>query len=337
MIDDVPGWPAGDPVRRDAADAADRVARRVRSLASAWPLKAGGGEGDVWRHLAAAGREDLAVARLLEGHVDALRILAEAGRDPVPGAVYGVWASASGGTGLTLDGDELDGVLRYCSGAWFLDRALVVAAAPDGRRLYDVDVRGAALTRHEDTWPAVGMDVTRSVDVTVRGARLAPGDAVGPPGFYLDRPGFTAGGAGVAAVWLGGAAGVVAAVVAGLQARRRQDGHGPTPHQLAHVGAMTVAVSGADAVLDALAARVDGGTTLTAADALLARSAVEAAAGEVLRRAPRVTGPTPMCRDAAFAHRLADLEVYVRQHHAEADLERLGTHVLDGTLRGGRR
>jgi heme oxygenase len=38
-----------------------------------------------------------------------------------------------------------------------------------------------------------------------------------------------------------------------------------------------------------------------------------------------------MCRDAEFAHRLADLEVYVRQHHAEADLERLGGHVLDGT------
>ena len=329
MIGDVPGWPAGQPVPRDAADAAGRVADRVRSLAAAWPLKPGDGEGDVWRHLSAAGREDLAVARLLEGHVDALRILAEAGREPVHGAVYGVWASASGGTGLALAGGELDGVLRYCSGAWFLDRALVVAAAPDGRRLFDVDVRGGGLTRHEDTWPAVGMDVTRSVDVTVRGLRAGADDAVGPPGFYLDRPGFTAGGVGVAAVWLGGAAGVLDTVVSGL---RRLE---PAPHQLAHVGAMTVAVTAADAVLDALAARHDAGAALTAADALLARSAVESAVGDVLARAPRVTGPTPMCRDAAFAHRLADLGVYVRQHHAEADLERLGHAVLDGGHPGG--
>jgi len=44
-----------------------------------------------------------------------------------------------------------------------------------------------------------------------------------------------------------------------------------------------------------------------------------------------------MCRDAAFAHRLADLEVYIRQHHAEVDLERLGADVLDGTPVLGRR
>jgi hypothetical protein len=308
------------------------VAGRVRALAAAWPLKPDAPEGEVWRHLAAAGREDLAVARLLEGHVDALRILAEAGRDPVPGAVYGVWASASGGTGLTLDAGTVGGRMRYCSGAWFLDRALVVAASSAGRRLVDLDVRSPALTRDEDTWPAVGMDVTRSVDVTVADARVAPDDLVGRPGFYLDRPGFAAGGAGVAAVWLGGAAGVLDAVVVGL------DEHGATPHQLAHVGAMTVAVTGADAVLAALADRHAAGAGITPADALAARGAVEAAVGVVLARAPRVTGPTPMCRDAAFAHRLADLAVYVRQHHAEADLERLGTHVLEGApVLGGRR
>jgi hypothetical protein len=155
---------------------------------------------------------------------------------------------------------------------------------------------------------------------------VGDGDLVGPPGFYLDRPGFAAGGVGVAAVWLGGAAGVLADVVTGL---RR---FGPTAHQRAHVGAMTVALAGAGAVLDGLAARYDGGTPLTAADALLGRSAAEAAVAVVLERAPRVTGPTPMCRDAAFAHRLADLQVYVRQHHAEADLERLGEHVV-GTER----
>jgi hypothetical protein len=35
-----------------------------------------------------------------------------------------------------------------------------------------------------------------------------------------------------------------------------------------------------------------------------------------------------MCRDPRFAQRLADLQVYVRQHHAEKDMAAIGKAVL---------
>jgi hypothetical protein len=333
--------PDAEPqVDRAAPDAPERVAGEVRRLALSWPVPAHAGALETWRALSALGRTDLAVARLVEGHVDALRILAEAGRAPVPGAVYGVWASASGGTGLSAEagqdgGWRVEGSMRFCSGAWFIDRALVVISAPDGLRLVEIDVRaaqqpGGALIRDDASWPAVGMDATRSVDIAVHALAVSAADAVGGPGFYLDRPGFAAGGVGVAAVWLGGAAKVLDRLLQTLS------GKPGSAHQRAHLGAIAVSIAAADALLGELAQRMDspqlpGGWD----DAVAARTGVELAVETVLSRAPRVSGATGLCRDAGFAHQMADLAVYIRQHHAESDYEQLGGRLLEtGVLLG---
>jgi hypothetical protein len=42
----------------------------------------------------------------------------------------------------------------------------------------------------------------------------------------------------------------------------------------------------------------------------------------------RALGPAPLATDREHAQRVADLTVYLRQHHAERDLARLGE--LDG-------
>jgi hypothetical protein len=98
---------------------------------------------------------------------------------------------------------------------------------------------------------------------------------------------------------------------------------------------MAATIATADALLGELGARTSAERDLPAEDASAARTAVELAVEEVLHRAPRVSGPTPLCRDAQFAHRVADLGVYVRQHHAEADYEQLGRRLLaSGELLG---
>ncbi|GAA3619438.1 acyl-CoA dehydrogenase family protein [Kineosporia mesophila] len=326
----------GQAVDRSAPDAADRVADAVRTVVltlgdelPTGPLL------PLWQTLAALGHADLTVARLAEGHIDAVRILHEAGRAPVPDAVYGVWASASGGTGLTAStttgetgetgetGWTVNGTMRFCSGAWFIDRALTVVSTDEGKVLVDIDVRSRHLARLDDTWPSLGMDASRSVDIEVHDLPVPRDAAVGGPGFYLDRPGFTLGGAGVAAVWLGGAHGL-------LHSLLRNQTRAANPHQLAHLGAMAVAISSADALLTSLA-----GQPLSLADMTAARTAVELAVLEVLTRAPRVTGPNGLCRNGEIAHRLADLEIYVRQHHGEADYEQIGAHLVEtGTLLG---
>ena len=293
-----------------------------------------------WRLLAGLGRTDLVLARLVEGHLDAIAILAEAGREPVSGAVYGVWASASGRTGLRLDrsgvAGSLDGTMRFCSGAGLLDRALVIARDADDQVLVlDIDALDGRVAPVPGTWPALGMDASDSLDVAVHDLPVRPADALGPPGWYVERTGLHLGGIGVAAVWLGGAHGLLDATAAALRVVGADD------HQRAHIGAVVVALESAAAVLVESSRRLDGcprdpETGLPqlpdgelARVALGCRSAVEAAVGVALARLPRVAGPVLLARDGEYVHRLADLEVFVRQHHGERDLARLGTAELD--------
>jgi alkylation response protein AidB-like acyl-CoA dehydrogenase len=225
-------------------------------------------------------------------------------------------------------GTRLAGTVRFCSGANLLDRALV-AAAPDGDPaacwLVDVDLTDERIHRDQDSWQAIGMDASDSVDVRFAGLPIDQHDVIGEPGWYLRRRGFHLGGAGVAAVWLGGAAGVLDSVLATLRDAKSVD-----EHQLAHVGALQAGLGAADALLARTALLLDADPGLDpTTPAATAKSAVERAAWEVLDRAPRITGPTPLCRDHRFAQQLADLQVYVRQHHAERALAALGRAVLE--------
>ncbi len=86
-----------------------------------------------------------------------------------------------------------------------------------------------------------------------------------------------------------------------------------------------MALGAARTVLDDAAARIDADPGRSAHRlALRVRATVETAAGQVIDRVGRALGASPLCRDAAHARRVADLTVYLRQSHAEGDLEQLG-------------
>ncbi len=58
------------------------------------------------------------------------------------------------------------------------------------------------------------------------------------------------------------------------------------------------------------------------------RAIVADAAETVLRTADHALGPAPLVADDAHARRVADLHLYLRQHHAERDLARLGRDLI---------
>jgi hypothetical protein len=294
----------------------------VRSGRLDLPLPGGGRTGERWAALAELAEEDLSLARLAEGHADALAILAEVGAaPPSAGSRWGVWAAQPPGPRLEARqagaGWRLDGIKRYCSGARSCTDALVTAAAPDGSRLFAVSTRD--LSPVPGSWPAVGMAASDTLDVRFADVAATP---VGEPGGYVNRPGFAHGGAGVAACWYGGARGVGRALLAA--AAERDIG----PHGLAHLGAVDIALDTAKTVLEAAAAEIDAdpgdqqdGGRLRA---LRVRALVEATATEVMGRVGRALGAGPLSHDEAHARRVADLTVYLRQHHAERDLAELG-------------
>lgn len=285
------------------------------------PRPGGGRTLDRWTTLASLTARDVALGRLSEGHADAVTILAELG-SPVPaGHAWGVWAAAPD----SLQARETDGawavsgVRPWCSGAGTCTRALVTAAAPDGIRLFAVDV--ARTEPIDGTWPAVGMAAsdTRSVRFDA-----VPADPVGEPGAYVDRPGFWHGSIGVSACWYGGAVGAARMLLDRVRAGKLAG----DPHALAHLGAVEVSLGAARDVLRATAFALDADPASDRrAEALRVRATVERAATAVLDHVGRSTGAGPLCQDREHARRVADLTVYLRQNHAEHDLAALGQAV----------
>jgi hypothetical protein len=58
------------------------------------------------------------------------------------------------------------------------------------------------------------------------------------------------------------------------------------------------------------------------------RGTVARAVEEIVVRTGHALGPAPLALDAAHAKRVADLTLYVRQHHAERDQASLGSALV---------
>ncbi|CAN7371113.1 acyl-CoA dehydrogenase [Terrabacter sp. LjRoot27] len=330
-----------DDLRGRLREGRDPVATTelVRAWPDAFPLPGSGSTRTLWDSLASVAAVDLTAARTLEPHLDALAILAEAHSAghtvpaPVPDdASWGVFAAEGPGVRLEArdaSGDapgtvRLHGTKPWCSLAGSLSHALVTAWDSDTtRRLYAVRLGPSnRVTVQPSAWFARGLTAVPSGPVDFDGAEAVP---VGPTGWYLERPGFAWGGMGVAAVWYGGAVGVA----------RRLLRRGREPDQIAqmHVGAVDAGLWAARTCLADAAYRVDDGRAAGEDGALLAlrvRHVVSRVAESVVERVGHATGPAPLALEDDHAARVADLQLYLRQEHAERDEAALGRHVLGG-------
>lgn len=274
------------------------------------------------RALAEVARVDLCLARLVEGHIDAHRILAEADTRPCEG-VYGVWASRSAGTGVRATqgpaGWRLTGQVRFASGIDVIDRVLLPGWVDDRTHLL-FDIEAGDVEPDRSTWHTAAMDASRSFTVTVD---TTVGGPIGEENFYLDRPGFAVGGLGVAAVWAGGARALTDQVATGLRA------FSASPHQLRRLGRMDHAAWQARVLVEHVAQGLDDldrdAVEHTVASA---RSGVVDACETVIDEAAKIVGPGGLVGSARLARTLADLQLYIRQHHADHVWEATGQRTL---------
>ncbi len=303
-----------------------------------WPADLRPGRGvtvRLWEVLATLAASDLAIARAVEPHLDALAILGQArvALPPdlsAPGTTWGVYAAEGPGVRLdahpTASGWVLDGVKPWCSLAGRLDAALVTAHLPEGgRSLFAVRLHDDGVTVLDEPWASRGLTEIASTGVAFS---RVPAVAVGEPGWYLSRPGFWWGGIGVAACWHGGAVGIARRVFE--EAVRKPDDRLLSMHLGAldeRLEAARLALTHAALVVDAAAAgtAVPDGSVL----AKRVRATVARTCEDVLRTAAHALGPAPLAMEPAHAKRVADLEIYVRQHHAERDDASLGAALVD--------
>jgi alkylation response protein AidB-like acyl-CoA dehydrogenase len=285
------------------------------------PLPGGGDTPARHRHLAAIARDNLSVGRVLEAHTDAIAIAAEGGHAVRSDALYGVWASdgAQSRLNATLREDgrwSLSGLKQYCSGSSFCTAALVTAWHEDGVLLFDVSLDLPGVRVEAPTWANSAFADTATGPVSFDAVTVTADSLLKGANWYLNRPGFWHGAIGPAACWSGGAACLIAAATA----LNRRDAH-----SRAQVGALQSLLWGFEAILTQAGSEIDNDPAdsqgLAHSRALKVRHLVERWCTETLDRFGRATGPQLLAFDAHIAKQYAALALYIRQCHAERDLE----------------
>lgn len=327
----------------------------ARTEGNSWPQPGGGNTGRLWELLASVATVDVAASRVFEPHLDAQAILAQAGQDPADGpGAWGVFAAEGPGASLQAKADGagilLSGSKPWCSLAPLLDRAVITAhTETGGRAAFAVDLRHPGVTCEEPGWVARGL---REIPSGTVHFRQVPAKPLGGEGWYFSRPGFAWGGMGVAACWLGGAVGVARDYKNSLAAGA-ESGREPDQIALAALGETDRILAAALQYLARTAALIDGGglgdghastgsgkpdaggskpgTYCSAwSEALRVRGTVAAAVERVLTLVSENRGPGPLVFNEPYAKRMADLALYVRQHHAMRDDAQLGKLTLKG-------
>lgn len=286
-------------------------------------------------------RADLPLARLFEGHVDALQIVARYGdadttREALAaaanGGAFGVWNAALPGEPLRIEDGRLHGGKSFASGAGLLSHAVVGVETPEGQRLFLVDLVASSPEIDRDWWRVVGMQRSETHVVRWAGAPPSSFTAVGAPGDYAREPWFTGGALRFVAAHAGGVAALFDHVRDHLLATNRAD----DPHQSGRLADLYVAAEGAAAaVRGAARAWFDVGDAAKVAHVAAARIAVAGLADRAITIAEQAVGVQGLFADHPLSAALTDLMVYLRQPAPDAQRMRVGKAAADGLLAPG--
>jgi len=274
------------------------------------------------------GRASLSVGRLVEGHMNAMKLIALYGTPDQArrhlaaareGGVYGIWG-ADDKRPVTVEGEtggrlRLSGGKRFASGLGTVTRAVVTATHPDGLRLAIADVSDA---RRADpgSWNTSGMRATKSGTYDVDGMTA---ETLGAAGDYLREPHFQGGVWRYAAVHTGGLEALAEEVRLAVCSAGE-----PGEAQLHRLARLASLAHRARLLVEDAArqAEAPGAGETAVALSLAAREEVETACLDAIALADRALGTRSFAtghradlvrRDLAFFLRQADLDGKLRQ------------------------
>ncbi|HTI34427.1 MAG TPA: hypothetical protein VL422_12165, partial [Miltoncostaea sp.] len=300
------------------------------------PARAPGEEWSLVRRVAAA---DGSVARILDGHLNAVERVALLApgplRDEELAAVatgrrrMGVWGAdplPHEGAPATLEGApgdrRISGGKVFCSGAGGIDRALVTARDRAGRpvlALVDLS-EGVAIDR--DWYRGSGLRTAESHRVRFEGARVLA--VLGAPGELVREPWFSRDAIRTAACWAGLADRAAAAVLDALAAR-------PEIGDLEALAAGRIAgaIATIDRWLDGAAREAARADADLRATSVQLRAAVADACRTILDEGTRATGSRPLVDGGALDRCRRDLDLFLLQHRLDPMVARLGRAAIE--------
>ena len=266
-----------------------------------------------------AGRCDLPLARLFEGHIDALQIISRYGGGAVAsavedlarsGAMFGVWNAPDPHKPLNFGKCGLGGAKSFASGAGILTHALVTTSAGTGDvQLYMVDLSSAPPTIDRSWWDVTGMtrSETHRVEWSGNSSGVTP---IGQAGDYERQPWFSGG----ALRFVAAQAGAIAAIADRTAAVLTDRGHADSPVQASRLGTLAgLAASASALVVQTASSWFDRSDAENLACTALARTMIFDFAEQAIDLSRRAVGVGAAFRAQPICAVLADLEVYLCQ------------------------
>jgi alkylation response protein AidB-like acyl-CoA dehydrogenase len=289
--------------------------------------------------LSIVGWGDLSLARLYEGHLNALLLVQQFGdaeqiegaaADARRGFVFGVWNTEDADGLRIIDGGEtglhLQGGKTFASGAGFIERPLVTACDTNGGwQMILLDMESTTSLPKPGTWNTFGMRGSHSYAVKLGGARIERRQLIGQDGDYYLQPWFSGGAIRFCAAQLGGAAALLDLAREELVSRGRAD----DPLQRARIGTISSALASGFAMLATAAALADrsqfGGGSSTDDDKFLTyvgltRATIERACLDTIELVEQSLGASSLMSTHPAARIGADLRLYLRQPAPDAVL-----------------
>lgn len=297
---------------------------------SAFPEALGGvGLADASRHfelctvLRLIGAGDLSLARLFEGHVNAISLVCRYGTDAqitafaadvAAGARAGVWGADDAAGLKIVDRNgrvELCGKKILASGAGFVTRPIVTATLDDAQWMcllhlpsdHPADLSG---------WTSQGMRSTATGTVDLSGIPIGKDEMIGTAGDFMKQPHFSGGAWRFCAVHLGAMERLVQLFRTHLLSR----GRGDDPYQLQRVAQSVASVRTTRFWVEEAARRLsdeDADAEAVVAFANLTRTVTERSALDVMETVQRGVGLSCFMRPNPIERICRDLATYLRQ------------------------
>ena len=290
--------------------------------------------------LCSLGCANLAVARVYEGHMNAVKLLALYGNEAQKqrifsevsqGKLLGVWgANAASPTRMeTLPNGKrrLQGAKRFASGLGLIDFAIITVNMPEnnGTQLVIVPVDEKS-RMDKSVWNTTGMRTTDSGNYDFCDVEITADQLVGRLNDYSREPHFEGG------IWRYCAAhvGAIKALAIALREHLSTTGQDKNPHQMKRYAELLLAYETARLWSEKAAHRVEASLAGASAVAytLLAREQVERSCLEALHIIDRAFGTASFFENHPVERIRRDLSFYLRQAALDAKLEHGAHHFL---------
>jgi len=315
------------------------VACLPRSLGGeGWGSEPDGTE-EAFDALRTLGRANLSVARLFEGHMNAVKLIAiHAGHELSESVaarirddtLLGVWGADDPADPLRMMRDSeairLTGAKRFASGLGLVGAAVVTVAGEDGPQMILAET-GDPRRMDLSLWRMGGMRASNSGRYDFAGVAIEEDRLLGEPGAFLKEPHFEGGVWRYAAAHCGGAEALYEEMLEGLVTRERAD----DAHQQRRIARAAMAIETARLWLARAAREVEAPRARPgkAVLSLMAREVTEETCRTVMDLAARALGMAAHEEGTRAELMLRDLSVFLCQAAPDAKRARMAERLVE--------